>query len=306
MKVFSFLEHREVKLNQVFSNTQSSNVSDDLSTCFRKMCCIYEKKIKAWWDIASFEQYIKCKLVPRRLRWNLPPNDGPTDDESIQEWHDFFDKKIQELIDFLLLRKQRKMTILDKQIGELKSKIEPLQNSPDFSRLSGELKNEMMKWDKEIQEKKKNKYIRDSDDYSKGDVFKWQSRVQILEPVPTIVPTQFTSTRPLPGTPTTHSQSSKPQGAIPKSYVHPNNRGRGHSSRGGNGRGNQHQNATSYHPGYREDTRGPPRFFRGRNPVIHLIGASIHTMIVIIMIISMIGHLYQFRIDSPPLTSLAV
>lgn len=153
--MFKFLEQREVRLNVVFSDTQSSNNPDDLSICFKKLGYVFEKKIKAWWDIASFLQYIKCKLVPKRLRWDLPPNDGLVDDESLLELQYFFDKKGQELLELLLVRKQRKIKVLDKQIVDLKNKIEPLQDSPDFPKFFGELKTKTVKWDKESQEKKK-------------------------------------------------------------------------------------------------------------------------------------------------------
>lgn len=172
MEVFALLEQREVKLNEIFSNTLPVSVSDDLSTNFRKLGYFFEKQIKAWWDIVSFEQYIKSKLVPRRLRWDLPPNDGLTDEDSLSEWHQFFNSKGQELIKFLLTRKRKKMVLINQQITELKSLLEPTQNSPDFSRLSGELKNKMLKWDKEAQEKKLTKFIRDSGDFSRGDIFK--------------------------------------------------------------------------------------------------------------------------------------
>lgn len=77
------------------------------------------------------------------------------------EWHQFFNSKGQELVEFLLTRKKKKMSLLDQQITELKSSLELVQSSAEFARLSGELKNKMVKWDKEVQEKKRNTFIRD-------------------------------------------------------------------------------------------------------------------------------------------------
>lgn len=45
------------------------------------------------------------------------------------------------------------MGLTNQQITALKGLLEPAQNSPDFSRLSGELKNKMLKWDKEGEKK---------------------------------------------------------------------------------------------------------------------------------------------------------
>ncbi|XP_077327470.1 uncharacterized protein LOC143961999 [Lithobates pipiens] len=74
-----------------------------------------------------------------------------------------------ELMEFLLKRKQRKMTILDSQINEIKHSIESFKDTPDFIRLSVELKDKMSKWDFEVQNKKKKKFIRDSDDFNGGE-----------------------------------------------------------------------------------------------------------------------------------------
>ncbi|PIO13460.1 hypothetical protein AB205_0035140, partial [Aquarana catesbeiana] len=137
---------------------------------------LFEKKIKTWWDIVTFEQYLTAKLIPRRLRWEVPPNDGLMDDYSMKEWGDFFTSKGLELIDFLLSRKRRKMILLETQIAELKSSIESHKESEEFLRLSAELKNKLIKWDHETQNKKKKKYIRDADDFGKGIIYKWQTK----------------------------------------------------------------------------------------------------------------------------------
>lgn len=151
---------------------------------------LFEKKIKTWWDIVSFEQYLTAKLIPRRLRWEVPPNDGLMDEHSMREWEKFFTDKGLELIEFLLARKRRKMTLLETQIAELKSSIESHKESEEFLRLAAELKNKLVKWDYETQNKKKKKYIRDFEDFGKGNIYKWQSKpgdlvTAPLPPVPT-------------------------------------------------------------------------------------------------------------------------
>lgn len=60
----------------------------------------------------------------------------------------------------------------------------------------------MTQCNKEIQEKKKSKYIRDSGDFSRGEIFKWQSKVQYPEPVPSSIPPSRTSHIPSVSTPT--------------------------------------------------------------------------------------------------------
>lgn len=64
--------------------------------------------------------------------------------------------------------------MLEAQIRDLRRTIEPFKESEEFLRLSTELKNRLIKWDTETQNKKNKKFIRDLDDFGKNNVFKWQ------------------------------------------------------------------------------------------------------------------------------------
>lgn len=119
MEIFQYLEKREIKLGEFFSRNQTTGEGNKLAHTFRKLGHLFEKKVKTWWDIASFEQYLTAKLIPRHFRWDVLPNDGLMDDDSMKEWGDLFTKKGLELDKFLLLRKQRKMKLLKTQIREL-------------------------------------------------------------------------------------------------------------------------------------------------------------------------------------------
>lgn len=157
--------------------------------------------------------------------------------------------------------------MLNKQIGDLKTKMEPLQNAIDFTRLSGELKNKMIKWDREIQDKKKkkSKYNRDSGDYTKGEVFKWQSKLPAQDTgTENSIPMQ-TQSRSTPHTPIPQPRPPNLQGAVPKKYPYPHNRGRGQSNRGNSYKVNQVPYSMPYNQTYRDNSRGPPRQSRGRH-----------------------------------------
>lgn len=139
MDVFTYVENREIVLTEVFSREAVVPQQDDLVFSFRKLGHLFEKKIKTWWDIVTFEQYLFANIVPRRLRWDLPPNDGLTDNESNVEWCNFFVDKSFDLLRLLLLRKQRKQKQLEKQIKEITDRIESSKDSSEFIQLSGEL-----------------------------------------------------------------------------------------------------------------------------------------------------------------------
>lgn len=137
-----------------------------------------EKKINSWWDIVTHEQYIKDKLLPRRLRWDVPISDGLVDKESTDEWFQFFNDKGLELLHLLIKRKQCKVRTLDKKIGELKAIVEISKELPEFETLAKQLQRDMERKDDETAARKRRKYQRDLKDYEDDLVFKWQSKLE--------------------------------------------------------------------------------------------------------------------------------
>lgn len=105
-------------------------------------------------------------------------------------------------------------------------------------------------------------FIRDSWDFSRGDIFKWQSKIQTpspappnsILPIPNVLPPDTLG--PLPQSPQPVGHVS--QGAVPKRF-NGNKRGRGNSSRKGSDRGYYHQQSPQYDRGQRGDSWRPSR-----------------------------------------------
>lgn len=76
-------------------------------------------------------EMFKDRLIPRKLRWDVPINDVLLDKESI-EWFQFFNDKGLELLDVLIKRKQRKIRTLDRTISKLKASVETSKELPEF------------------------------------------------------------------------------------------------------------------------------------------------------------------------------
>lgn len=107
MDVFTYMESRHINLDEVF-NPQNHTRKTDLESLMRKLGHHMEKKVNLWWDTNTFERYIRENIVPRRLRWEVPPNDDLMDKEMMGEWFEFFNSKSLECLMFLLERKQKK------------------------------------------------------------------------------------------------------------------------------------------------------------------------------------------------------
>lgn len=157
MVVFTFMENRNVNLDEVF-NPQNKTRNTDLESLIRKLGHHKEKKVNLCWDTNTFERYIRENIVPRCLRWELPPNDCLTDKESMEEWFEFFNSKSIEGLKFLLERKQKKTRRLEQLIEEIKQKLEPHKESPDFNKFATQLNKDLIAKDLEVHQCKMKKY----------------------------------------------------------------------------------------------------------------------------------------------------
>lgn len=186
MDVFAFLEKRQVNLEEVFNTTTPiKKKSSDIESLMRKLGHNMEKKVSLWWDITTFEQYLKDNITPRRLRWDITPNDGILDQESVDDWFKFFNTKGLELLAFLLERKRSKLKTIEAVIAEVKEELDAHKDKAEFITLTTQLNKDLTKKDKEVQQRKSKKYSRDLNDFKTDHVFKWQSQLDLADPIST-------------------------------------------------------------------------------------------------------------------------
>lgn len=176
MDPFAFFDNRELDLEDLFSDKKTKE--DDIAQLFKKLGHCMDKKSNVWWDRSTMEKYLRDNLIPRKLRWDVPINDGLLGVDDVDEWYTFFEGKGREVMEFLIKRKQRKLTLLDKQIKEIRDKMYPFRETPEYNKLMGELQKNMQKKDLENKNGKKKKYLRDLEDYQNKRVYRWQSTLE--------------------------------------------------------------------------------------------------------------------------------
>lgn len=127
----------------------------------------------------TMEKYLKDDIVPRKLRWDVPLNDGLIGEDDIQEWYMFFNNTGKEVMEFLIKPKQRKMKMVEGQIKEFREKIEPFKTTAEYAKQMGILQKMCKKKDLENENVKKKKYLRDIGNYQKKRVFRWQANMEV-------------------------------------------------------------------------------------------------------------------------------
>lgn len=85
-------------------------------------------EIHLQWDTSFLEQYIKKQMVPRGLRWDVFPQQGDPDTES---WSM---KSVSYSWLFWLVKKKKqlKLSIIEKEIKDLKDKLTPNKGSLEY------------------------------------------------------------------------------------------------------------------------------------------------------------------------------
>lgn len=146
----------------------------DLGGLFTRLKNLLISENHTKWDIAYLESYVKLGMVPRSLRWEVPPQKGDTD---LEEWFKYFNLAGVSFLQFLIKRKVGKLARLDEEIKGIKTKLDPSREGEDYKDKSLNLLKLLEKDDKEQRTKKKKKFNRDLEDYHGNVVFTWQKKL---------------------------------------------------------------------------------------------------------------------------------
>lgn len=175
MDIFEFRAKRVVDTSGVFDSTPMA-LDSGISGLFTRLKNLTTSEMHTQWDIAFLETYIREAMVPRSLRWEVPPQQG---DPDLEGWVKFFNDAGLGLLRFLIQRKSDKLLRLDGEIKNIKEQLTPHINSEDYKEQSKGLLKTLEKEDKDQKIKKKKKYIRDKQDYQSGLIFIWQKKLAI-------------------------------------------------------------------------------------------------------------------------------
>lgn len=156
MDIFGYMSNRNIDLTGIFSQQQVNN-TQDMNGLFKQLRHSLEKQLRVWWDIATLETYIGENMTPRRLRWDLNPNDNLNDVTLMEEWYSFFSKCEKELLGKIVRRRQFKLRGIEDTINEIKSLLLPYSNQNEYKTKERELQDIIKKYDAEIQAKKQKK-----------------------------------------------------------------------------------------------------------------------------------------------------
>lgn len=174
MDIFDLRAKHTINLEGLLSEEEIDCEPDGIEDSFRKTKWLLQKELNLKWHLATLNQYIEHKIIPRSLRWDLSPDDLGLNEESDNEWAQFFLEKGFELIRFIMKRKQKKLVEVQKNIEGMQKSLEKVKKTEKFTDLSRDVFEHLERTEFEIKKKKISKFRRDLGDFKGGSVFKWQ------------------------------------------------------------------------------------------------------------------------------------
>ncbi|XP_040192018.1 vomeronasal type-2 receptor 26-like [Rana temporaria] len=192
MDIFEFRAKKLLNTEGVFESYKEDE--GDLNGLFTRLKNVLVSENHTKWDIAYLESYMKLGMVPRSLRWEVPPQKGDLDFDG---WFKYFNTAGISFLKFLVDKKITKLGSLDDEIKALKIKLDPLKESEEYKDKSANLLNLLEKEDRDQKNKKKKKFNRDLEDYQNGLVFNWQKK--LLEEMNKQAPLEMEVSNPVLG-----------------------------------------------------------------------------------------------------------
>lgn len=109
----------------------------------------------------------------RGLRWDVHPQQGDSD---LEPFFRYFNEVGIIFLNFLVDKKQLRLTIIEKEIKDLKDKLTPYKTTSEYISLSTNLRNPLEKEEREPRTKKQKQYNPNVNDYETNLVFSLQKK----------------------------------------------------------------------------------------------------------------------------------
>ncbi|XP_044124757.1 uncharacterized protein LOC122944111 [Bufo gargarizans] len=122
----------------------------------------------------TLAEYYKVKRIPRGLRVHLRPTFFPNDPDYSRDFEKIINKCSYDLILLTINRIQTAVTELQTQILATEQQLRDSLTSEEFGKLKESVDTYIATYKRDTEEKKRSKFLRDSEDYHLNRVYRWQ------------------------------------------------------------------------------------------------------------------------------------
>ena len=154
---------------------KGEQVDTQISSHFRKLGKLLEKKSSLFWHIKSFERYTSAKINPFGLRIQIFPHSEQIDTLFKSEWETNLKSCSQEMMNILSREYSRQIAILDTEICTLETLLSPHKKSDVYIKLQATLETNLLSFNKNILQDKETKFWRDKSAFSEERAYRWNN-----------------------------------------------------------------------------------------------------------------------------------
>lgn len=162
-------EAEEVFSDKEYSHTTTTAPS--LNSVFKELLIRYKLNIKSWWEVKSFESYIKNKIVPKGLRIPIQPAPRSRTPALMKRWEQ--EATNSSLRFMLILLEEEKITCENsaKKLKETTDIALKLKGEPDFNKKEAELQTTIEKFTATLKERKHFQFVRDFSEFKENRAY---------------------------------------------------------------------------------------------------------------------------------------
>ncbi|XP_053571826.1 protein FAM133-like [Bombina bombina] len=173
LATFFDIQNRKQFFDTIFSSSANTTCDGDLKQLFNTLEKLLMSDLRSMWDVVKLTHYIDVKRIPRGLRIKKYPNYDLEDSDLQDEWNTALNECSLKLLGVLVKSKEKKRNNLKDKILTTKADLKTRKTEKQYAELKSQMKEKIKKADAEIAEKKKNKFLRDREDYDNNRVYDW-------------------------------------------------------------------------------------------------------------------------------------
>lgn len=126
------------------------------------------------WHSIALSEYWRTKQIPRGLRMNKRPSLGNKDPMFLQKWEQVLNKCSLDLTLLIVEQTKQEATQVHIEIENTRELLQKELEIGEWTGLENSIKEELIKFEKELKAYKIKKFERDAEDYKNDAVYNWK------------------------------------------------------------------------------------------------------------------------------------
>ncbi|XP_056386270.1 uncharacterized protein LOC130282253 [Hyla sarda] len=123
---------------------------------------------------ATLTEYLKVQWIPRGLRVRLRPTVFSEKKEFCELFEQILNKCSSDLMTLTVDFLQKEITLIQEKIATIETQLNSSLSPEDLSKLKEKVSTTLESHKKESERKKRDKFVRDTEDYLQNRVYRWQ------------------------------------------------------------------------------------------------------------------------------------